>query len=354
MSENMDFGREGVDLYNSLIADIEAVIENLNFLVGDRQRYFTVYGQMKSLLVRLEDENYYQRILKADNQTFLWERERAMPYKKDIERLIGYIDDFDRESKKMIGKIAEKGNIESEEFSLLYRYFYNLAEDDRAHDRISLKMIEFFGESTCEKCKNLSGPEYAIFAYLLIKIKSKTKLYFAYPSIADDLVALCDRLTYLPPDGRYNFLTEAGDYYAAACRREHARTCYEKASRVAKEKGDLENSAYAMQKFYRLNQTFPPSMQVEVDNDKISEEFGDYAKIVLQGVGSFMKVDPVEFTSEFAEAFQVVMWKLVAALAKRGNLHNVHQRWMLMREFFAEMNISWRSPAEMNPRVMFD
>ena len=130
----------------------------------------------------------------------------------------------------------------------------------------------------------------------------------------------------MPSKSRMNFYLEAADYYITACQRDKAMTCYQKAALVAKDNGDLENAAYSLQKYYRVNQAFPESMQKKADVAKIEAEYGRYAKIILSGIETpTFKVDLIEFTEGFAEKYQTVMWRVETEIDKVGDLHSVYQ-----------------------------
>ena len=344
-----------LDAYRDMIPEIDRAIETLDDLIDSQDTYFVMLRELKTILFRLTNERFLERIKKENDEKFLQEVEKATPHKETIEKLIEDINLFDEENKKLLAAIIQTGKMDSEEFDVLYPYLYTLAVDTTAHDRIPPELVGFFGENTREKCSALSVDEYAIFCYLLIRIKAKGRYSFAHPHLADELVALVEASREMPPKSRVGFYLEAAEYYKNVARRADARTCYEKAATVAKENSDLEASAYAMQKYYRLNQTFPKSMQVKPDEKAIEAEYGKFASIVLKGVRErSLKVDPVEFTEGFPEAFQKVRWKVEAQIDKEGDFRTGYQRWYLMEEYFSEMKIRWRCPKLMNPDMMFD
>ena len=344
-----------IDAYRDMKPEIDAAIKKVKFLLGYQETYFAVQRDLKTALRRMTNDALIERMKAEKNTAFLDEIKKSTPHKATIEKLIGDIDVFEAENKKLLSAIIKNGKLDSKEFAVIYPYLYTLAEDNTSHDRISPELILFFGENTKEKCYLSSVDEYAIFYYLLIKIKAKGRYAFAYPHFADELVACIENSANMPMKSRMEFYLEAGDYYLTSCQRDKAMSCYKKAALTAKESGDVEGSAYAMQKYYRVNQSFPEPMQIKPNVEEIQAEYGKYSPIVLQGINApTFKVDPIEFTENFAEKYQAVMWKVEAEIDKTRDLNSVYQRWNLMEKYFAEINTPWRCPKTMNPGVMFD
>ena len=344
-----------IDAYRDVKPEIDAGMKKVKFLLGYQETYFAVQRDLKTALRRMTNEALIERMKAEKNTAFLDEIKKSTPHKATIEKLIGDIDVFEAENKKLLSAIIKNGKLDSKEFAVIYPYLYTLAEDNTSHDRIFPELILFFGENTKEKCLLSSADEYAIFYYLLIKIKAKSRYAFAFPHLADELVECIESSENMPSKSRMNFYLEAADYYITACQRDKAMSCYRKAALTAKERGDVEGSAYAMQKYYRVNQSFPEPMRIKPNVEEIQAEYGKYAPIVLQGINDLtFKVDPIEFTENFAEKYQAVMWKVEAEIDKTRDINSVYQRWNLMEKYFAEINTPWRCPKTMNPGVMFD
>ena len=355
MAEKCNADYPHVHSYRDVKPEIDAAIKKVKFLLGYQETYFAAQRDLKTALRRMTNEALIERMKAEKNTAFIDEIKKSTPHKATIEKLIGDIDVFEAENKKLLSAIIKNGKLDSKEFAVIYPYLYTLAEDNTSHDRISPELILFFGENTKKKCYLSSVDEYAIFYYLLIKIKAKGRYAFAYPHLADELVECIESSENMPSKSRMNFYLEAADYYITACQRDKAMTCYQKAALTAKENGDVEGSAYAMQKYYRVNQSFPEPMQIKPNAEEIQAEYGKYAPIVLQGINApTFKVDPIEFTENFAEKYQAVMWKVEAEIDKTQDLNSVYQRWSLMEKYFAEINTPWRCPKAMNPGMMFD
>ena len=344
-----------LNTYRDVTPAIDEAIKTLDFMFDYQKTYFAVQRELKTALFRLTDERFLERIKQENNETLLREVEKIAPYKDVIMKLSDDINIFEAESKKLLEAIIASGKMSGEEFDAIYPYLYNLAMDNASHDRIPTELVLFFGENTREKCGALPEEEYAVLCYLLIGIKAKCRYFFAYPHLADELVSLTDALKDMPYRVRENFYLEAADYYDKVRQREKAMTCYKKAAVIAKDNGDLEDSAQAMRKYYRLNNVFPKAMQIKPDEDEIKEVYGKYAPIVLEGINEKgLKVDPIEFTEGFTEKIQEVLWKVEAAIDEEGDFRTGYQRWQLMERYFGEMKIRWRNPKQMNPDMMFD
>ena len=355
MVEKISTEHHHLGVYRDMKPEIDAAIKKVKFLLGYQETYFAVQRDLKVALRRMTNDALIEKMKAEKNTAFLDEIKKSTPHKATVEKLIGDIDVFEAENKKLLSAIIKNGKIDSGEFCVIYPYLYTLAEDNTSHDRIPPELIPFFGENTKEKCNLSSVDEYAIFYYLLIKIKSKGRYGFAYPRLADELVACIESSANMPMKSRMEFYLEAADYYLTSCQRDKAMSCYKKAAHTAKESGDVEGSAYAMQKYYRVNQSFPKTMQMKPNVEEIRAEYEKYSPIVLQGIDApTFKVDPIEFTESFAEKYQAVMWRVEAEIDKTRDLNSVYQRWSLMEKYFAEINTPWRCPKTMNPGMMFD
>ena len=66
-----------------------------------------------------------------------------------------------------------------------------------------------------------------------------------------------------------------------------------------------------------------------------------------------LKSDPVEMTPEYLAVIDEVEEKIAAKQVHFG-MGACYEIWSLKREFLEEKGIHWKSPAIMNPRVLFD
>ncbi|MBQ8861293.1 MAG: hypothetical protein IJV67_06195 [Clostridia bacterium] len=341
--------------YRDLTKEIDAEVKKVDFLLGYQKTYFGVQRDLKSVLFRLTNERFLARIKEENDEKALREVERAAPYKDTITTLIENIDAFEAENKKLLEAMIASGKMDGAEFEAIYPYLYTLATDNTSHDRIPPELVLFFGENTKEKCGTLGAEDYAVFCYLLIKIKAKSRYSFAYPHLAKELVSFADENVSAPYNARESFYITAAEYYFIARMRSKAMECYKKAAEIAAGNGDLKAAANAMKKYYKINGVFPKNMQVKADEPEIRKEYGEYAETVLEGVREKgFKVDPVEFTEAFEEKYREVMWKVEADIEKEGDFRTGHQRWNLIEKYLAEEGIKWKSPALMNPGYIFD
>lgn len=66
-----------------------------------------------------------------------------------------------------------------------------------------------------------------------------------------------------------------------------------------------------------------------------------------------LKSDPIEMSEEYLNVIDEVERLIDENMTYRG-MGACHQYWMLKQRFLAERGINWKSPAALNPRVMFD
>jgi hypothetical protein len=64
--------------------------------------------------------------------------------------------------------------------------------------------------------------------------------------------------------------------------------------------------------------------------------------------------DPVEDTPEYKAVIKEVAALTERELNGRRGLGTCHYYWSIKKRLLAERGITWRSPAEMNPGVLFD
>lgn len=72
----------------------------------------------------------------------------------------------------------------------------------------------------------------------------------------------------------------------------------------------------------------------------------------MQGRRS-LKNDPVEMTDKYLSVIDEIEKKIEAKRTFCG-MGSCYEYWNLKKQFLAEKGIEWSSPAELNPRVMFD
>ncbi len=66
-----------------------------------------------------------------------------------------------------------------------------------------------------------------------------------------------------------------------------------------------------------------------------------------------LRREPVEMTEEYLSVIDRVEEKVEKNRKTRG-CGSCHEVWSLMRRYLAEYGVTWRSPTEMNPSVLFD
>ena len=244
------------------------------------------------------------------------------------------------------------------DFNVLSCYLYNLAFSNCAQERIPFDMLEEFLDVVMENTIIKENYEYTLLHYYLVKIASRHRYYFnhAYLAYRVSFNVEYHMVEEATKQELYEMAMTAGDFLLMLYKREDAMECYYNASRIALEDNDLLNSAYAMEKYYRINSQFPESKRKYVDIEQIKKDYKKFAKIVISGVNyKGLKIDEVEFTDLFINNFPKVMALVEEEISLVGDLYLPYQRWDLMQKYYLEKyDLVWRNPKQMNPRVMFD
>lgn len=82
---------------------------------------------------------------------------------------------------------------------------------------------------------------------------------------------------------------------------------------------------------------------------------GAQPNITTMTRSKFLKYDPVEDTPEYKAIEEQVEREIQEELGDEPQvLGFCHRYWSVKRAVLARHGIEWRSPAAMNPRVMFD
>lgn len=89
-----------------------------------------------------------------------------------------------------------------------------------------------------------------------------------------------------------------------------------------------------------------------LENNISAADKGEFSKIIINGS---LKRDPVEFTAKWEEVIDEVDRKVYASLEDfpRG-MGFCHAFWPARANRLRKYGIEWKSPRQMNPRVIFD
>ena len=337
-------------------------IKKVEKLIKNKFSYAEIKNHLKTILFRLTDEEY----LNKQNIDFLMnERKLALPFKDVIEELICDIDIYFKECNKLLDVVLKNHKLDSEEYKYLAPYLYQLAIEHNSYEHIPFEKIgnlctdiSFRNIEVLRINITLTEKEMIEIHYLLMKIYSKSKMYFDKFYIARDLSNLLLNID----ESMFNYKTlisiniDAGDYYQQIHDRPKAMEHYFIASEIANKNKDKEEAAYALYKYYKLNNAFPEKMKVEVDIDKIKKDFKEFADIIIKGINhKSIKICESEFDPIFINNYCFVMRDVEAEIEKVGDLNIPYQRWELIKRIYKnKYNIEWKTPKEMNPRIMFD
>lgn len=253
---------------------------------------------------------------------------------------------------------TEKGktlSFSTEEFTWLVYYLDNLIND--TSQMIDDTVYEYL--QILHRAKALSmldREDEIIMLWLILKAFERHTYYWRAREQAEKLIALLEEQ---PPDSAY-YEQSVEAYRAIAAfynRVKDAMRAYhfaKKGAELALKNGDLSLSADLLYTALRYTNVLPECMRPSVDEKEIQSVYGDYANGILRYPRtSWLAVDPIEHTEAFLNAFDNVMEDTMTELNRVGDLHDVHQLWMIMSNEFARRDIVWRDPQQMNPRCTF-
>ena len=140
MAEKCNADYPHVHLYRDVKPEIDAAIKKVKFLLGYQETYFAVQRDLRVALRRMTNDALIEKMQAEKNTAFLDEIKKSTPHKATIEKLIGDIDAFEAENKKLLSAIIKNGRLDSKEFAVIYPYLYTLAEDNTSHDRIPAEL----------------------------------------------------------------------------------------------------------------------------------------------------------------------------------------------------------------------
>ena len=336
--------------------EIDEKIKKISHLLAGKRTYYQIAYSLRSLLYRIENEEAFGHLEAV---------EKGLPYQSIIVELLSDIEVYFSENNALLKLCSDKKQIRSEEYAYLSHYLFQLAMEDSSHEHIPFDpihrficFIDYHRRPPFYANYDLTEREMTEFLYLLMKIHAKSNTYFENSNIAWSLVkklANAEEETY---DFEELMLYHEGlaEYFLQIRNRPEAREHYLRMAEIAKRNGNLKESAYALSSYYRLNNSFPESMKTAWSREQIEKEYGEYASIVLRGIESRpLKVCESEFDPVFIENYFLVMRAVEDEITRVGDLHIPYQRWELIQKiYFEKYNISWKTPKQMNPRVMFD
>ena len=379
---NEDFRIDREELYISLVnekkhfyphlvdfIDNEDKIENnikvVENLVKNKTTYYEIQNYLKVILNRINDKEKFEKDTENKVDFIIEEIKIALPFKSVIEELINDIDVYFKEHNKLIDAIIKRNKLDSEEYKYLSNYLYQLAIEHSSYDHIPfnkiMNLLSLVGNRHIEIFRieiNLKEEEIIEILWLLMKIHAKSRFYFEYFYVVNQLAESLLKVdeNHFNYNKLVNINMDIADYYVQIYNRPKAMTYYLNASEIAKKNNDLELSAYALMKYYKTNSSFPIEMKVSFDIEKIKQEYKGFSDIVISGINyKPLKVCEAELNPIFIDNYVFVMRKVEEEIDKVGDLHIPYQRWDLMQKIYLEKyNLDWKTPKQMNPRVMFD
>ena len=178
---------------------------------------------------------------------------------------------------------------------------------------------------------------------LTVNVYRFSKFYWRGRSHADYLFKLLDENKKMKKTQKADFYFEMGTFYRSISRYQKALECFKKAYALRKDEPSLYYIVLTERFLY-------PDKDINIKNKGL---ISPRVKLALQGK-SGLKIDPIEKTQVFMDVFDEVHEEALEIIEKEGDLHLCHQMWGILTDLYAKRGIFWRSPALMNPHVMFD
>ena len=189
----------------------------------------------------------------------------------------------------------------------------------------------------------LEEKELAYVELLTINVYRFSKFYWRGRVHADLLCKLLNEKISLTKSQKADFYFELGTYYRSISRYQKALECFNQAFVLRKDEPSLYYIVLTERFLY-------PDKSIDIKNESL---ISPRVKLALQGK-SGLKIDPIEKSEEFQQVFDEVHEEALEIIEREGDLHLCHQMWGILSELYAKRGIFWRSPALMNPHVMFD
>ena len=164
--------------------------------------------------------------------------------------------------------------------------------------------------------------EMAYIEMMTVNVYRFSKFYWRGRSHADYLFDLLNKASSMKRDQKADFYFELGTFYRSISRYQKSLECFQNAFSLRKD----EPSLY----YIVVNERFlHPDKTIDIKNESL---ISPRIKLALQGKGG-LKIDPIEKTEEFINAFDEVHEEALKILKKEGDLELCHQMCLLRLEY---------------------
>lgn len=385
-----------IDVFKIVICDVTSELARLEITKTDNSEYNSIYeiyndnftyieyyDNSKSsfennytdkgyIKVRLQESNtlYLENLIPILNENIISNNLNFKDYhsyfdiKYEIERkkeksnldneIITQIDLFEKYNIDLIKHCTDIQRVDETEAKLYFEFIQMISnEHNYSMDKYVWEMYMMY--SVINKYSVLRKSEIIALSYMCWKILKRSRYYFKANTYTRNLYdyAKNNQIDYKLA---CKYIEEAAEYEARVCDRTLAKKYLKEASMIASTNNDYRLSSELMYKYYKINGVFPEDLKEKVDIEEIKKDYGEYADIVIGGINyKSLKVDPVEFNPNFIRNYRFVLSDMENQIDLEGDLHTPYQRWSIFKDLmYKRCKLKWRSPKEMNPRVMFD
>lgn len=339
----------------------ERIDKNINILkdlIKYESAYFSIRALLKTYIFKIENQEYIDKITKLNNENSLKELKLIISNQQVIKQTIDYINQYEINNNNVINGIINNKYLTLKEFYILIRYLNMLALDNSDESRNAIDHVLNLRDVVVNDYFDLkTKDDLNLLSYLMMKVVIKSRYCYKFKFLGYRLLfdISYDYGSKFKYKGLVKMLLDAAMFFIKLYDRPSAMECYENALYILKTKDDLKLTSEVLYHYYKLNNSFPESLRKQVDIDKIKEKYQENSDIIIKAIKfKPLKVDEVEFNPKFIDNYTNIMDKVEKQIDKEGDLHVVFQRWNLMQKYYKEIGIDWKTPREMNPRVMFD
>lgn len=307
-------------------------------------------GLLSSLFAGLDTPVGRMRRLEMERRAC--ERRGDLERAESLSRLLGEMEEYRALLEQLLKE--KHATPTKEEAAWMLAYFRDLVEETATEVDLHLGEYVIF-YAWCKEKAYFSLTEEVSFLTLLIRGYCKEGHgWRARPYVGYLKELLCGGVS----EETVALFVDAHDALATFYREVHdvrgAFSHLVKQAELLFDTGEIEESAYVLERAYALSHTLPELVEKLLGDDAISRRYGEYAHVVLRyHTPRGLKVDPVEHTAPFLAMYDEVMEWVEERYPDKG-FGSCHMIWSLMTEGFAACGILWRSPAVMNPHARFD
>jgi len=314
------------------------------------------YTSLKTCLYKATNAKYYNRLIDNNNEELLKERDIYLQSIDLIIENIKLIDAYYSLYDELITKKSSASSLSNVELVLIFKFFDKIVDDYSYSGNLYLNEMITIREMAIDN-NLLDEEDLLYFNYLLIKGYSRDRYYFRARKYVNENL---DKLRYYEiTKENYTLVCEMYDmcsnFYKRVLDVRRAMNCLKVASKIALGYSNISLSSEYLAKCYRFMNYLPIHLQEGIKEKEIERLYQEYSKPIFEALTyKGLLVDEIEHDENFLSLFDEVNEEVERRIDIEGELFVPFQRWNIMQEEYLKRGISWKTPKQMNPHVMFD